>query len=106
MIKRYVSKQCGPELKRDEWVNRSKQKRNESTLWQRRFWEHQIRDERDYEQHMDYLHFNPVKHGLVEQVANWLHSTFHRYVRQGVYAMDWAGVMNAKESGDYGEPCA
>ena len=103
MIKRYVTKQCGQELKRDAWINRSKQKRKESTLWQRRFWEHQIRNERDYERHMDYLHYNPVKHGLVEKVAGWPHSTFHRYVRQGVYGMDWTGVVDQEPKG-FGEP--
>jgi len=104
MIKRYVTKQCGPELKHDGWMSPSKHKRKESTLWQRRFWEHQIRDEMDYERHMDYLHYNPVKHGLAEKVADWPHSTFHRYVRQGIYGMDWAGVTNGQEFGDFGEP--
>jgi putative transposase len=103
MIKRYVTKQCNPELKRDDWMKRSKQKRKESTIWQRRFWEHQIRDDRDYENHMDYLHYNPVKHGLVAKVANWQYSTFHRYVRQGVYGMDWAGV-NVQDTENFGEP--
>jgi putative transposase len=58
-------------------------------LWQRRFWEHQIRDERDFERHADYIHYNPVKHGLVNRVADWEYSTFHRYVRNGVYADSW-----------------
>ena len=62
------------------------------------------RDERDYEKHMDYLHYNPVKHGLAEKVADWPHSTFHRYVRLGVYEMDWAGVVQGKESEYFGEP--
>jgi len=94
MIKRYVTKQCGSELKRDAWMSSSKQKRKESILWQRRFWEHQIRDDGDYQKHMDYIHYNLAKHGLVEKVADWPHSTFHRYVLQGVYGMDWAGVIN------------
>ena len=67
-------------------MNTSKRKRKESTLWQRRFWEHQIRDDKDYQNHMDYLHYNPVKHSLVKEVKDWPHSTFHRYVRAGVYA--------------------
>ena len=104
MIKRYVTKQCGPKLKRDAWMNPSKQKRKASTLWQRRFWEHQIWDENDYLKHMDYIHYNPVKHGLVETVADWPHSTFHRYVRQGVYGKDWAGVINEQEPEGFGEP--
>lgn len=104
MIKRYVTKQCGPKLKRDEWMNSSKLKRKESTLWQWRFWEHQIRDEQDYERHMDYLHYNPVKHVLVEKVADWPHSTFHRYVRLGVYERYWAGAINDQEQEGFGEP--
>lgn len=104
MIKRYVTKLCASELKRDEWMNLSKLNRNESTLWQRRFWEHQIRDEWDYVRHMDYLHYNPVKHGLVEKVSDWPHSTFHQYVRLGVYGVDWAGVMVEQDLEDFGEP--
>jgi putative transposase len=103
MIKRFVTKQCAPELKRDAWMNASKLKRKESTLWQRRFWEHQIRDESDYQKHMDYLHYSPVKHGLVEKVADWPYSTFHRYVRQGVYGVDWAGVIDEQELEGFGE---
>ncbi len=89
MIKRFVTKQCGPALRRDDWMSASKRKRNESTLWQRRFWEHQIRDERDYEMHMNYPHYNLVKPGLVKNVSDWPHSTFHRYVQEGVYDQDW-----------------
>ena len=66
--------------------------RRESSIWQRRFWEHQIRDENDFERHMDYIHFNPVKHGYVHQVSEWPHSTFHRHVRDGIYPVDWGGA--------------
>jgi len=58
-------------------------------IWQRRFWEHALRDERDYQNHFDYLHFNPVKHGLVNNVSDWPYSSFHHWVKQGVYAMHW-----------------
>jgi len=91
MIKRYVTKQCGSDLRRNDLMNKSKQKRNESTLWQRRFWEHKISDERDYEIHMDYIHYNPVKHRIVNKVVDWPYSTFHRYVREGVYDKNWGG---------------
>ena len=60
-------------------------------LWQKRFWEHTIRDEIDFAHHFDYLHFNPVKHGYVAQVADWSFSTFHHYVKQGIYPCDWGG---------------
>jgi len=54
--------------------------------WQRRFWEHLIRDETDYWQHVDCIHWNPVKHGWVRCVKEWPHSSCHRYVTSGVYA--------------------
>ena len=69
----------------------------ESTIWQRRFWEHRIRDENDFERHMDYIHYNPVKHGYAEQVQDWPHSTFHRHVRDGTYPMDWGGSVELAE---------
>jgi putative transposase len=76
--------------------------KGEYALWQRRFWEHTIRDEEDFVRHVDYIHFNPVKHGLMSRVCDWPHSSFHRYVRQGLLPNDWAGVI--KEGGlDFGE---
>lgn len=65
--------------------------RSERGVWQRRFWEHAIRDERDYAHHVDYVHLNPFKHGLVARVSDWPYSTFHRYVAQGRYPLDWCG---------------
>jgi putative transposase len=71
-------------------------------LWQRRFWEHTIRDDTDFERHVDYVHFNPVKHGLVSRVHDWPHSSFHRYVRDGVLPKDWGG--DSREAiGNFGE---
>ncbi len=64
-------------------------RRGERGLWQRRYWEHVIRDEVDYQRHMDYIHFNPVKHGYVERVSDWPYSSFHRCVKEGVYAPSW-----------------
>lgn len=69
--------------------------RGERGIWQRRFWEHLIRDESDLQAHMDYLHFNPVKHGQVSHVADWPYSTFHRLVKMGMYSADWAGSAEA-----------
>ena len=62
----------------------------EQGIWQRRFWEHSVRDETDFSRHMDYIHYNPVKHGHAKRVADWPHSRFHHYVKQGVYPLDWA----------------
>jgi putative transposase len=71
------------------------ERRAEKGIWQRRYWEHLIRDERDFRQHVDYVHINPLKHGLVQQVGEWPYSTFHRLVDQGVYPKDWAGGPDA-----------
>jgi putative transposase len=65
--------------------------KGEYDVWQRRFWEHTIRDERDFQAHVDYIHYNPVKHGLVERVRDWPYSSFHRFVRMGWESADWAG---------------
>ena len=73
-----------------ERLSPRRQKKGERGIWQRRFWEHVIRDERDFESHADYIHFNPVKHGLVPTVGEWPYSSFHRYVRRGLYPADWA----------------
>ena len=77
-------------------LNASREKREEAAIWQRRFWEHTLRDERDFNQHLDYIHYNPpknggrpVKHGLVKRVQDWPWSSFHRYVRQGYYDIGW-----------------
>src|SRR5688500_13808462 len=64
----------------------------EHALWQRRYWEHTIRDNRDFERHVDYIHFNPIRHGLVARVCDWPHSSFHRYVQRGLLSEDWRGT--------------
>jgi putative transposase len=71
-------------------------------LWQRRYWEHTIRDERDFERHVNYIHFNPVKHRLVMQVRDWPHSSFHLYVRKGILPSDWAADSD-DDAFDFGE---
>jgi putative transposase len=69
----------------------AKNPRGEYELWQSRFWEHTIRDEADFARHIDYIHYNPVKHRLVEWAGDWPYSTFHRYVEAGIYPLDWGG---------------
>ncbi len=81
----------------------SQLKRNESGLWQRRFWEHEIRDENDYKTHMDYLHWNPVKHGLTSNVCDWPYSSFHKLVDKGVYEKSWGCNDKAFGLGKFGE---
>jgi putative transposase len=84
-----------------ESLPNTRYQRGERGIWQRRYWEHTIRDDRDYAAHMDYIHFNPVKHGLVVSVADWHHSSFHRCVRAGLYPPSWAGAD--KQDGAWGE---
>ncbi len=78
----------------------SRIEKRERNIWQRRFWEHQIRDEIDYKRHVDYVHYNPVKHGLVKAPVDWKFSSFHRYVNNGIYHRDWGAnleiVIDAK----------
>jgi putative transposase len=74
-----------------EHISASRSRKQERGIWQRRYWEHTIRDEDDFARHMDYIHFNPVKHGQVEHAANWPHSSFRRMVRLGFYPPSWGG---------------
>lgn len=85
-------------LPKVERLSSVRAKRGERGIWQRRYWEHLIRDEADYRAHMDYVHINPVKHGLVGRVADWPYSTFHRLKEEGVYPADWAGGREASLS--------
>jgi putative transposase len=80
----------------------SKVRKREKGIWQRRYWEHAIRDDADLDRHVDYIHFNPVKHGHVARVADWPHSSFHRYVERGLLATDWGGDMHDIQ-GAFGE---
>ena len=75
--------------------------KGERTVWQRRFWEHRIRDEEDFARHVDYIHFNPVKHGWVLRARDWPYSSLHRYVRMGALPTDWG--INAAIQGTFGE---
>ncbi|MDF0748994.1 transposase [Marinobacter sp. 71-i] len=67
-------------------------------LWQKRYWEHTIRDENDFNQHVDYIHYNPVKHGYVDRAVDWPYSSFHRFVRDGILPVDW-GINEAELEG-------
>jgi putative transposase len=80
----------------------SKVVKREKGIWLRRYWEHAIRNEADLERHVDYIHYNPVKHGLVSRVCDWPHSSFHRYVASGVLSADWGGHVG-ELTGDFGE---
>ena len=82
----------------------SRARKGEVCIWQRRFWEHQIRDENDLQRHVDYVHYNPVKHGFVQQVEEWPWSTYRKYVKEGFYgrANDFEQIKNISIEG-FGE---
>ncbi|MEN8212920.1 MAG: transposase [Pseudomonadota bacterium] len=77
-------------IPRGERCSKSRINRGERGIWQRRYWEHLIRDEQDFTRHVDYIHWNPVKHGWVNRVREWPYSSFHTYVQKGIYPADWA----------------
>ena len=72
-------------------VSESMRKKGEKGVWQRRFWEHLIRDQEDFNRHCDYIHYNPVKHGLVRSPVDWKHSSFLSFIKMGYYPEDWGG---------------
>jgi len=79
-IKRLFSRGYLKHIGPGDYRNASRRIKGEAAVWQRRFWEHAIRDQEDFNRHVDYIHFNPVKHGLVKQVKDWPWSSFNRYV--------------------------
>ena len=92
IIKTVVTQRCGGRLAKPGLLSLRRVAKGQSTLWQQRFWEHQVRDDMDFARHVDYIHWNPVKHGLVARVADWPYSSVHRYLRQGLLPANWAGV--------------
>ncbi len=82
-------------IAKGESISQSQIKRRERGLWQRRFWAHMLTDQADFNTHFDYIHWNPVKHAWVESVKDWPYSSFHRYVENGIYPVDWG------HSGDF-----
>jgi putative transposase len=87
--KRYVEKKPVTNLNR---LNKT-----QKAIWQHRFWEHCLRDERDFNQHVDYIHYNPVKHGYVDLASMWRHSSIHRYIGHGIIDRHWGGGMNFED---------
>jgi putative transposase len=96
LIKGYFSRA----IEKGERISPSRVKRKERGIWQRRFWEHLLRDEEDFAKHVNYIHWNPVKHGCVKKVIDWPHSSFHQYMVRGVYSDDWCGEGDDIEGGE------
>ena len=86
-------------IPRHERISISRESRRERGIWQRRFWAHLIENQDDFNRHVDYIHWNPVKHGKVNKVVDWPYSSFHRYVKQDVYSNNWGGGINLDING-------
>ena len=91
LIKRYFSMEI------DTTINH----RNEKNIWQKRFWEHRIRSQEDWNKHLDYIHYNPVKHGLVQSPNEWQHSSFHYWAAKGFYEKNWGASEPMNLTGIY-----
>jgi len=98
-IKRLFTKSYLERIGPGETRSESRVKRGEATIWQRRFWEHTIRDQTDLNHHLDYIHYNPVTHGLVQTVSDWPWSSFHRYVKMGYYETNWGETVGQEVKG-------
>lgn len=85
-----------------ERINNSRKQQSERGIWQRRYWEHLIREDLDYQRHVDYLHYNPVKHGYVDKAIDLPYSSIHRFVEKGIISSDW-GVGETINYVDMGE---
>lgn len=86
-----------------ERIRHTRQAKRERGIWQRRYWEHLIRDDLDLARHVDYIHYNPVKHGWVSRAVDWPHSTLHGYIERGIFPADWGGEVEVDESMCWGE---
>ncbi|HAU1297082.1 TPA: transposase [Legionella pneumophila] len=99
MIKSLFSRQI-PCL---ELISTARKSKRERGIWQRRFWEHLIRDELDLEHHVNYIHFNPVKHGYVQKASDWKYSSIHRSIQKGIISSDWACFDTLHTMNQFGE---
>lgn len=103
VIKRTVTQRCGDPLHCPELLTARRAQRQQSTLWQHRYWEHLIRDEHDYQRHVAYIHWNPVRHGYVQRAGDWPYSTLQKFVGKGVYSPDWRMDNSIAVDGDFGK---
>ncbi|SET15206.1 putative transposase [Nitrosomonas marina] len=97
-----IKAQFSRRMPKNEHRSVSRKKKGERGIWQRRYWEHMIRNDNDYARHVDYIHFNPVKHGYVDHAVDWAWSSIHRYIAAGVILPDW-GWSDETKTGEYGE---
>ncbi len=90
-------------LPQGERISKSRYKKGERGIWQRRYWEHMIRDDNDYRAHIDYIHYNPVKHGYVKRCRDWPYSSFHHYVNEALLPVDWGEGTIFNPANRFGE---
>ena len=95
LIKTRFTKDCPATLR--QIPDTARLRKGEQAIWPHRYWEHQIRDETDFARHVDYIHYNPVKHGLARSAIVWPHSSFGRYVKAGVYPPDWGHELTCED---------
>lgn len=100
LIKSNFTRGCDAKYKNAP--SHSRQSKKEQAIWQRRFWEHRIRDDEDMKRHVEYIHYNPVKHGLAKSPVDWEHSSFHRYVKDGFYGKEWGSGEELSFDGKIG----
>lgn len=98
LIKNAFSRQIPP----GEHRCSSRLRKGERAIWQRRYWEHSIRNDEDFARHVDYIHYNPVKHGYVQRAVDWRHSSIHRFIADGVISPSWGNGME-RDDGSFGE---
>jgi putative transposase len=91
-------------LPKAESISLSRRRKGERGIWQRRYWEHLIRDDDDFARHVDYIHYNPVKHGHVKSPCDWEYSSIHRFIREGILSRNWGADYIIKEGVAWGEP--
>jgi putative transposase len=89
VVKKEFSKHCDPKYYNYLIQSHSRNQQKYKPIWQKRFYEHTIRDEKDYQMHLDYIHYNPIKHKLVESAKDWEYSSFDKFVKRGVYDKNW-----------------
>ena len=89
---RSIKARFAEQVANDVSPSASRLRKGERGVWQRRYWEHRIRDDADYARHLDYIHYNPVKHGHVAMARDWPYSSFRRWVARGMYAEDWGAA--------------
>jgi putative transposase len=95
LIKSSFSRQ----IKKTEHIRESRISKRERGIWQRRYWEHQIKDDYDFEKHIGYIHYNPVKHGYANRAIDWPYSTLHGYMQKGILPENWGSGFILEDFG-------